>query len=119
MNMETPQSNSTSETKPSILPSDLLLKEIDELASELIARSRFRANPQDEWWYQTNDKWILEIMETLRISSKNLLNYREFRRGLIQTAAKILIAVRYADEMMKIATLQKPNTNDNGPRPQN
>lgn len=90
-------------------PLALLLKEIEAVATNLIARNEFQRYPEHAWWHRTPDKWILQIMATLRISAVTVMDYEKFRGGLVATAANITIAIRRADEL-EAARLMEENS---------
>lgn len=91
----------------SLTPIAQLLKEIETTATNVIAQNQFQKYPEHAWWHRTPDKWILQIMASLRISAVNVMNYGKFRKGLVDAAADITIAIRRADELEAARMMEK------------
>lgn len=52
-------------------------------------------------------QWVLEIMKALRLCALSITNYKEFREGLIQSAALCVVVMEYSDHLFR-EYLSKP-----------
>ena len=90
---------------PSIVPFDTakadkhlpgILNEITVILIrfKLEIKNKQRMDPRKE----TFDVWILTIMNLIRRCAHNLLNYKEFRKGLIEVCALIILLLSFLEE---------------------
>lgn len=63
-------------------------------------------------------EWVLRIMKALRKCALNVSNYKEFREGLVETGALVLIVMMYSDHLFR-EYLSKPAPHKLPPPPTN
>lgn len=79
----------------------------DIQARALIIRDKLDKFPNQNFLELAPTQWVLEIMKALRLCALNITNYKEFREGLIESAALCVVVMEYSDHLFR-EYLSKP-----------